>query len=351
VLSRIVVVAALALSASAQAIELSLAACAPPAYPPEALRYEIEGTVRLEFTAGADGRADQPQVVQSTGSGVLDRASLALLASCKFSPAEAAPGTAASLVVPWKLPGGTLPDLAPAMIPDSCRRGYKVLKFVRADSPERNLSVRVQVWPDGQPFTPRIEQMSGEPMADKEALEIVESCSFRPGTRAGQAVRSAALLTLALDRAAIAEGKVRALYDRLAAAMAKEKDFKARHILVTTESVALGIMADLKNGAQFGAIARKQSIDKPSGKVDGELGWLRPTDTVPEFSKALAAHHKPGLLPAPVRSQFGWHVIEIEASRPSEVPPYDDEVRRILKQKLIGAREVIVQLPPQGSRK
>ena len=349
-LSRIAVIAALAVSAAAQAGELSLAACAPMAYPPEALRYEIEGTARLEFTLASDGSAVQPRVVESTGSGVLDRASLALLSSCKFHAEATAAATVASLAVPWKLPDGARADLAPSLIPNSCRRGYKVLEFVSADSPRRNLSVRVQVWPDGRGFTPRIEQSSGEALADKEALEVADSCDFRAGTRAGQAVRSAALLTLAFNRAAIADEKTKAMYDRFAAVMAKEKDYKARHILVQSESAARAILADLQNGAQFGAIARQQSIDKPSGKVDGELGWLRPTDTVPEFSRALTAHDKMGVLPAPVHSVFGWHVIEIEASRQSVVPPYDDEARRILKQRLIGEREIIVQQPPPIAR-
>lgn len=345
-LRRVALAAAVAVSASTHAGELSLVSCAPLSYPPEALRYEIEGTTQIELTVGAGGGALAPRVVQSSGSAILDRASLAMLASCKFAAQDSAGASVASLAVPWKLPDGARADIAPSVIADSCRRGYKVLELVSPDSPRRNLSVRVQVWQDGRAFTPRVEQSSGEALADKEAQEVAESCDYVPGRRGAQPVKSAVLLAFALNRTAIGDDKVRALYDRLAAQMMQGNDYKVRHILVSAESAAIAILADLRAGAQFGAIARAQSLDKPSAKVDGALGWLRPTDTVQEFSRAVALHGKTGLLPAPVHTAFGWHVIEIEASRPGVVPPYDEEARRILKERLIGEREVIVQQPP-----
>jgi peptidyl-prolyl cis-trans isomerase C len=341
VLKRSAMAALLSASAVAQGGELSLAACTLPAYPPEALRYEIEGTAQIGFVLA--GGAPQPCVVSSSGSRVLDRASLEVAATCKFTPAADA---ASSLAIPWKLQDSARAERAPVLMPDSCRVGYKVLQFVAPDSPRRNLSLRVQVWSDGRAFTPRIEQSSGDELVDKEALQVAESCDFRPGMRAGAAVRSAALLTMAFDRAAISEDKVRAMYDTLAAKAALAKDYKVRHILLPTESAARAALAEASNPARFGAIARAQSLDKPSGKVDGALGWLRPTDTVPEFSKALAEHGKPGLLPSPVKSPFGWHVIEIEDARPSYMPPYDDEARGILSRRLVGEREIIVQTPP-----
>ena len=60
---------------------------------------------------------------------------------------------------------------------------------------------------------------------------------------------------------------------------------------------------------EFGTIARLHSVD-PSGSRGGDLGWLYPGDTVPEFEKAMNAL-KINELSAPVRSPFGWHLIQV----------------------------------------
>ena len=60
---------------------------------------------------------------------------------------------------------------------------------------------------------------------------------------------------------------------------------------------------------EFGTIARLHSVD-PSGSRGGDLGWLYPGDTVPEFEKAMNAL-KLNELSAPVRSPFGWHLIQV----------------------------------------
>ena len=93
---------------------------------------------------------------------------------------------------------------------------------------------------------------------------------------------------------------------------------RARHILIKTselvsESDAKGRAVKLKerldNKADFAELARLQSEDSSAAR-GGDLGWLSPGDTVPEFEKALDVL-KPGQISEAVRTPFGWHLIQV----------------------------------------
>lgn len=100
----------------------------------------------------------------------------------------------------------------------------------------------------------------------------------------------------------------------------------ARHILIKVNEAmseqdarnrALQIKERLDNGVSFEEQARLQSEDGSASR-GGDLGWLSPGDTVPEFEKAMDAL-KPGQISAPVRSPFGWHLIEVLERRNQDV--------------------------------
>lgn len=89
-----------------------------------------------------------------------------------------------------------------------------------------------------------------------------------------------------------------------------ELQVRARHILVSTEEQANQVLDRLKAGEEFGAVARAVSID-PSAKTNGgDLGFFGRGRMVPEFEQAAFALAV-GRRSAPVKSQFGWHVIEV----------------------------------------
>lgn len=97
---------------------------------------------------------------------------------------------------------------------------------------------------------------------------------------------------------------------------------RARHILIKTNELVsendararlLALKERLENKADFAELARVHSEDGSAAK-GGELGWLSPGDTVPEFERAMDAL-KPGDISAPVRSPFGWHVIQVMERR------------------------------------
>jgi peptidyl-prolyl cis-trans isomerase C len=101
------------------------------------------------------------------------------------------------------------------------------------------------------------------------------------------------------------------------------KEFKARHILVDTESEAKAIAAQLKKGAKFDKLAATKSKDMGSSKHGGELDWSVPSNFVKPFADALAALHK-GQTSEPVHTQYGWHIIKLDDERDLKFPPMDD---------------------------
>lgn len=343
-LSRLLLAAAVAIPvAPLHAVELSPSQCPAPDYPAEAQRYAMSGPVALAFAVDAGGRAQGGRVERSSGYALLDRSALRMLGACRFSgPATAA----ATMSVPFALPAEARVDSLPSILRETCLRPYKLLSFVDGAAAAHDLSVRVQVWPDGQAFGPKIERSSGEPLADQAALDMVEHCRFRPAARAGEGVRGALLLRLVLQREALGEEALRARYDGIAARIRKQQDFRVRHIELASEDAARAVLGRLRAGEDFARLARDLSQDRASMPIGGELGWLGPGDGPPELAQALARFGKPGLLPSPVKTRFGWHVAEIEEARPRTPPPFNDEARRILREQAIAEREVVVQAPP-----
>ncbi len=84
----------------------------------------------------------------------------------------------------------------------------------------------------------------------------------------------------------------------------------ARHILVATEEEARQVLARLKNGEDFAAVAQELSIDTSSGKAGGDLGWFGRNQKVAEFEQAAYALEV-NQLSEPVQTKFGWHIIEV----------------------------------------
>lgn len=130
----------------------------------------------------------------------------------------------------------------------------------------------------------------------------------------------------------VTDADIKAEYDKFVAANGG-KEFKARHILVENEDQAKKIIADLKKGAKFEEIAKKQSKDPGSGANGGDLDWATAASYVPEFAEAMVKLKKGELTQAPVKSQFGWHVIRVDDIRDAQLPKLE-EVRPQIAQQL-----------------
>lgn len=142
-------------------------------------------------------------------------------------------------------------------------------------------------------------------------------------------------------KGAVSDEAVQKLYDETVGNAPAPKEYSAQHILVETEDAAKAIIADLKAGGDFAAIAKEKSTDTGSGAAGGDLGWFQSSMMVEPFAKAVEAMEKGALSEAPVQSQFGWHVIKLNDVRDAAKPTLDDkrdELATELQNKAIEAR-------------
>ncbi|MFZ1890673.1 MAG: peptidylprolyl isomerase [Formosimonas sp.] len=103
------------------------------------------------------------------------------------------------------------------------------------------------------------------------------------------------------------DAELQAIYDKQMDAV---REYHARHILVKSESKAKDIIARLNAGESFAALA-KQSLDKTNNKNGGDLGWQPASLWVATFADALSGLTKGEFTQTPVKTEFGYHVIEL----------------------------------------
>lgn len=129
---------------------------------------------------------------------------------------------------------------------------------------------------------------------------------------------------------AVTDEEVKARYEKEIAALPKQEEVNARHILVKTEEEAKAVIADLDAGKDFAELAKAKSED--SNKDDGgDLGWFSKGRMVPEFEEAAYALEKGAYTKTPVQSQFGFHVIKLEDRRDVQ-PPALEQVEPQVRQ-------------------
>lgn len=111
------------------------------------------------------------------------------------------------------------------------------------------------------------------------------------------------------------------------------KEYRARHILVETESDAKALIAEIQKGGSFEELAKKASKDPGSGANGGDLDWAAAGSYVPEFSDAMVKLAKGQMTDAPIKSQFGFHIIRVDDVRDAQLPKLD-EVKPQISQQL-----------------
>jgi len=127
----------------------------------------------------------------------------------------------------------------------------------------------------------------------------------------------------------VSEQAMHARYDHDIAGKPGEEEVHARHILVADEDAAKKIIAELKAGGDFAALAKTHSTD-PGGAQGGDLGFFKKADMLPEFAEAAFALQPGQITDAPVHTRYGWHVIKVEERRQAPPPTFEqahDELR------------------------
>jgi peptidyl-prolyl cis-trans isomerase C len=192
----------------------------------------------------------------------------------------------------------------------------------------------------GQQVGPEIQQQARDQVVLREIFAqeaerrgIGASADFRDQmTLARESILIRELFEDYRRKNPVTDAETQAEYDRFKS-QASGTEFKARHILVEKEEDARKLIADIKAGAKFEDLARKNSKDTGSAENGGDLDFAKPDAYVPEFGQAMARLKKGEMTDAPVKTQFGWHVIRLEDTREAPFPAFD-EVKAQLKQRL-----------------
>ncbi|SCK56407.1 peptidyl-prolyl cis-trans isomerase C [Variovorax sp. HW608] len=191
----------------------------------------------------------------------------------------------------------------------------------------------------GRPVTPEMQEQLREEViarevfmqeAQKQGLDATEDYKNQLEL-ARQAILIRQLFENYRKTNVVSDADAKAEYDKFAAANSG-KEFKARHILVENEDQAKKIIADLKKGAKFEDIAKKQSKDPGSGANGGDLDWASPASFVPEFSEAMVKLGKGEMTQTPVKSQFGYHIIRVDDIRQAQLPKFEEVKPQIVQQ-------------------
>ncbi len=149
-------------------------------------------------------------------------------------------------------------------------------------------------------------------------------------------------------KAAATPEAARKLYDDTVKAMKPEEEVRARHILVEQEDEAKKAYARVKAGEDFAKVADELSKDPGSKKDGGDLGFFTKERMVAPFAEA-AFKLKPNEISEPVKSQFGWHVIQVLERRTKPVPTFE-EMREQIDQYLTrkAQQDVVLSLRKGG---
>ena len=130
-------------------------------------------------------------------------------------------------------------------------------------------------------------------------------------------------------KGAVQEADAKKFYEEQVKGMKPEEEVRAKHILVEDEAKAKEIVDKLKAGGDFAALAKENSKDPGSKDNGGDLGFFGRQQMVPEFEEAAFKLAKDEIS-APVKSQFGFHIIKLEEKRQKAVPSFETFKERIV---------------------
>jgi len=231
---------------------------------------------------------------------------------------------------------------APAIAPDTVVAtvdGTDIF-FEELENAHRQLPPQYQKMPLEALYEPLLSQIIDRRMlatiAEKEGFDKTEEVIKRLAV-ARRNILAESWLAEQVEPA-VREDKLLARYEADKSNFKGEEEIHARHILLENEAEARKVLAEIRNGADFAEMA-KQYSKGPSGKNGGDLGFFDAKSMVPEFSKVAFAM-KAGEVSEPVKTQFGWHIIRVEAKRQSEGPSFEQrkpEIRQALAQEAVAS--------------
>ncbi|MCX5799404.1 MAG: peptidylprolyl isomerase [Proteobacteria bacterium] len=122
-------------------------------------------------------------------------------------------------------------------------------------------------------------------------------------------------------------------YDTNKDTFKREKEINTRHILLKTEEEAKQVQGKLVKGEDFAELARQYSVDPNAKTTGGDIGFHPKGTLLPEYEAAAFKLSKVGQMSGIVKTQFGFHIIRLEGTRPLSYVPFE-EVKDFIRQKI-----------------
>ena len=136
---------------------------------------------------------------------------------------------------------------------------------------------------------------------------------------------------------AVTDAEAKKYYDENKDKFVSEESVSASHILVDTEEKALELLVKIKAGDISFEDAAKENSSCPSGQNGGSLGEFGRGQMVPEFDKAVFEMEVGTVSEAPVKTQFGYHLIRLDAKKAAEPMAYE-QIAEEIKNGLLGEK-------------
>jgi peptidyl-prolyl cis-trans isomerase C len=146
----------------------------------------------------------------------------------------------------------------------------------------------------------------------------------------------------------VSEEEIKAAYDKESAKLKQTERVRARHILVASEKEAGDIEAKIKSGEKFEDLAKQYSLDG-SKDYGGDLGYFTAPEMVKPFSDA-AFNLKVGEVSAPVKTDYGWHIIRMDDRKMGAAQPFD-QVKIAIRNVLVREKVQALLAGLQGTAK
>lgn len=140
-----------------------------------------------------------------------------------------------------------------------------------------------------------------------------------------------------VSTAAVTEEEIRKAFAESRAEYDRPAQVRVRHILLESEADARLVLARLQRGAKFEELAAQRSRDPGSKDQGGDLGFVAQGQLVPEFEQAAFALQI-GQVSAPVKTQFGYHIIQV-LERQAAQPAALDQVREQIRRQLLAQKQ------------
>ncbi len=207
------------------------------------------------------------------------------------------------------------------------------MMLVRETLPQQYLSLG-----DDQLFQGILEQLIQQTLIAQQSA-TAQSPRIRLGLENEERLLVAAQAIDAMSSELVTDEAIKAAYDAQFANVEMGFEYNASHILVETKEAAEKLVERANAGEDFAELAKEASTG-PSGPNGGSLGWFGKGMMVPPFEQAVVAMEA-GAISGPVQTDFGWHVIKLNETRPVSAPELDsvrEEIATEIQQTMVSQK-------------